>query len=176
MRIARVMLTRKCNFNCEYCCNQQPELLEKLGISFTPVNYMELLAEVSNCDGINITGGEPLLLMDTLTTLLSDIPNEKSVRIYTNGSLLTGSIALKLFKLGVKKFEIGLHTYDSIHYDVIRMALNTPHLFRFSVNKDEVVKFPFLKELEEVGCEINKWSMDECDNDDDVRLILKEEF
>lgn len=65
MKIARIIVTEKCNRNCHLCCMKMP---------FTTSNKKYLnLDTIKNYDQIIITGGEPLLLEDNLIQILRQI-------------------------------------------------------------------------------------------------------
>lgn len=171
MRIARVMVTKGCNFKCEYCCNEWDGMFE----SFKPITLHRLSEIAEDFDGINITGGEPLLLGGKLVKIISSIKNP-SIRLYTNGSLLTFEMYKYLVKAGVKKFEVGIHDLDRLMgTDLLELMLARPEMFRVSINEEYAKKINnFLNVLNMYEVEINLWKMDECDNADTDRFLLEE--
>ena len=69
----RLLITTKCYHNCLSCCNKQYDML-KIPVYDFKRKYSE----------VYITGGEPLLAGQTLTDVLSKIPDKtKQVILYT---------------------------------------------------------------------------------------------
>ena len=174
MTQARIMLTRDCNFKCPYCLNNR---LEELGITgIKKVGFDEAVLTLMSFDNINITGGEPLLKFHVLRSLCRNLIG-KSIRVYTNGSLLNEKRFTMLIDAGVNRFDIGLHFIGGSDYDkhfpppdVLGLAKRYPDKFRFLVCEDDMWVFgATLKQLE---CEIFVWKMDECNTVDDAKFEL----
>lgn len=90
-----VELTHKCNLSCKHCyiCagkNQQATIPTKQLLSFLKrLKHLRL-------QGIDLTGGEPLLHPDFFTILSFCIQTFEHVDLLTNGTLITEEIADKL--------------------------------------------------------------------------------
>lgn len=104
---ARIIITTKCNLNCEYCCNNIPEVNRYF--KNTKLEDINFDAYKNIC----ITGGEPMLSIDRIFKVL-DKSNCKNVYLYTNGLLLNRYAAKILTLKGVTAFNIGIHDINNI--------------------------------------------------------------
>lgn len=108
-----INLTSQCNFRCSYCfVEKKTKKMSKQLVNLMIENIF-LVAKKHNIQfiGINIAGGEPLLEIDLLKTLIIKFNSFKnsdqfkhiktSVSIITNASLLTEELALFLKAHGV---------------------------------------------------------------------------
>jgi pyruvate formate-lyase activating enzyme-like uncharacterized protein len=128
----------------------------------------------SDFDGINFTGGEPLLSFEKLTKLTKKF-SDKSVRVYTNGKLLTVQKYSILVSSGVDQFEIGIHEeYRNHENQTLRYLLKfNPKKFRISIHDEFAKTIPeFICFCEENGVQLNLWTMDDCENDDSERFLI----
>ena len=168
MKIARVMITKKCNLKCNYCCNEWDGMYD----TFKPTTESKLKEELKEYDGINITGGEPLLYGIRLVQFIRELEND-SIRIYTNGTLLTFDMFHYLVAAGIDKFEIGIHRGKMPDEEVKRLMITCSSYFRISINDEHAKEeIEFMKFAKRTGVEINEWKMDECDNDDTSRFLI----
>ncbi len=114
--------TYACNFRCVYCDNEFPvgkmsEEVERRVAAFVS-------KVVSNYDHINLSwyGGEPLLCMETVNRLTSEIRKTCEINgktmgsfIATNGYLLDRESARKLVESGVTHFHITIDGTQQFH-------------------------------------------------------------
>ncbi len=108
-------LTERCNWSCKHCYRNAREFKE---LSFkqlqdTFIQVLELFSALHipmSRAYINIGGGEPLLRKDLFKFLefLNKSRDYMTIRIMTNGSLITNSIAKDLKKVGVKAVQVSL--------------------------------------------------------------------
>lgn len=86
---ARILITTKCNYSCEYCCNNQYQFNKKFfQCSLNEVGF-------SKYENICITGGELLLDMSLIRNLYPYIKDKTNI-LYSNGVLLTKEKAIEI--------------------------------------------------------------------------------
>ncbi|MEI8339365.1 MAG: 4Fe-4S cluster-binding domain-containing protein [bacterium] len=77
--IARLIITFTCNRACQGCCNSYSSILNR-------AEYIDDVSEISGFNSICLTGGEPLLNIDSTINILQAVkikcPNSK-VYLYT---------------------------------------------------------------------------------------------
>lgn len=86
-----LMLTNKCNLECEYCCSSSsPNIKEDNKINSKNINKIVELINKMNIRKIEITGGEPLIHKDIIK-IINEIHynTEATISLQTNGILLT---------------------------------------------------------------------------------------
>ena len=100
-----ITLGRDCNFNCKYCLqdegfSHQRVAVEKPKLSDKLIKFLDEYKYGHT--KIMLWGGEPLLYMDSIKTLLERYGNKFSWGTITNGSLLTEEIVELLGKYNVQ--------------------------------------------------------------------------
>lgn len=108
-----LFVTAKCTNNCPLCCNREYNIKE------IPVVQVDELAKAGT---LCITGGEPLLFINKVSSLIDDYryinPKEKKVYIYTSGCNTLLKAVIKLsdkidgFSIGPKSF----YDWSNIEY------------------------------------------------------------
>lgn len=139
-------LTHKCNQRCLHCYNQSG--MEANSKSDLPIERWKELAREAGELGVfecTISGGEPLLLGDSLFEIL-DIFAEYDIRIrlITNGMLLTQDVLDKLKKYRIKWLQVSIDGSRPELHDYIR---GTDGAFRKAIAAANLVKtngFPLL--------------------------------
>jgi len=85
----RLILTRKCNYSCSYCCNNIPEITNEI-VSMTDQEIYNYLKYNINIKNVCITGGEIFLEKEAenliFIHLLLFLFPDKNFYFYTNGS------------------------------------------------------------------------------------------
>ncbi len=117
-----------CNCSCFYCPSQQDDI----GVPTTntlpfdkTVDYLDYVEKFA-FKGVGISGGEPLLTLNLTLEYIERIKKRFGERIYlwmyTNGTLLTEDIILKLEQAGLDeiRFDIGATNY---HLAKARLAV-----------------------------------------------------
>lgn len=178
MKVARILVGLACNFNCSYCCNNIPEVNSKfIGIG------IEKAMDIAMDDKypyINISGGEPLLPCNfNRTTVLITLAKKfnKSVRLYTNGSLLSEAVFDKLCGLDIDRIEVGVHEeYGLPHKDAILMMNSYPEFFKVFIEKGNAEKLEYKGEnfsqlLEDWGVEVERFTINDCETEEDIFLV-----
>jgi len=120
-----------------------------------------------------ITGGEPLLRMDLVEKVCRRLPKGKTVILYTNGLLLTPLNAKHIESLGVQYVNVGLHiptSFKQLIPSVLEATRETKLGVRFhaqDIYKDWLTsEFP--------GVSFRFWKMNNCDRENEDRIVLKE--
>ncbi len=84
-KIAAVIFTQGCNFQCGFCHN--PDLIEIKKGGVTPADvYKYLETRIGKLDGVVITGGEPLIQNDLKTFIERVKKMGLLIKLDTNGS------------------------------------------------------------------------------------------
>jgi GTP 3',8-cyclase len=116
----RISITQRCNLRCAYChregevqrANAQAEKMtreEIVRITKTAVNL--------GIARVKLTGGEPLMRQDVVEVIreIAAIPGLRDLSMTTNG-LLLDTLAVPLFKAGLKRVNISLPTLNPETY------------------------------------------------------------
>lgn len=101
MKFASIYIGNNCNANCEYCHREDSAIPENDQLNIPKL--LDALDELNITKHLRILGGEPLLYMDDLRILISEIKKRRnglSVNIATNGILLEKHVD-ELNSLGV---------------------------------------------------------------------------
>ncbi len=108
--------TLQCHRDCFYCIDYtrwQPKAGATHGIEY--LTDKDALASKRKLKCAAITGGEPLLDLDTTYAMLSKLkelfPNVHT-RLYTSGDLATVDVLKKLQKLGLQEIRFSIKYYD----------------------------------------------------------------
>ena len=123
-----LFINGKCNCRCFYCPAQQDDI----GVPTTntlpfprTADYLDYI-ERFGFKGVSISGGEPLLTLNLTLEFIEKIKNKFGEKIYlwmyTNGTLITDDIILKLEQAGLDeiRFDIGATNY---HLDKASLAV-----------------------------------------------------
>lgn len=119
-----LFINNRCNCHCFYCpvAQTNDRLPETQGLSFsTPEPYIAYLQRFG-FKGASISGGEPLLsfdlTLDFITKIKRTFGDQIYLWLYTNGKLLTESMAGKMANAGL----------DEIRFDLSATSYNTRFL------------------------------------------------
>ncbi len=94
----RVVLTDRCNLDCDFCCMKDKEIFD----SFKLCSPFHVAA--SDFEEIAITGGEPLMEPEKLVQficLIKYFNKNAKIYLYTNGDLLSIETAQTLLTAGL---------------------------------------------------------------------------
>jgi hypothetical protein len=84
MKKLRLLITKQCNRNCEGCCNKEYDL-----------DALPICTSFNGYDEIILTGGEPMLKVDTVLKVIKKIRKENSlakIYMYTAKADVLGEI------------------------------------------------------------------------------------
>lgn len=102
----RVVITDECNLSCDFCCMKD----EKIHDSFEDSTALWIAQQMHK--EVSITGGEPLLVLPKVVMFSQIVryfnPNVK-LWLYTNGELLTKSVARTLKLVGFDGISVSPH-------------------------------------------------------------------
>jgi hypothetical protein len=105
-----------------------------------------------------------------LEIVLLTIPTTKTKVLYTNGLLLTQSIATRLERCGLNAINIGIHnidTFSAVEEQVLEALKFTKIKPRFHVWD----KYTIANHSNHSN--IKYWKLDDCDRTNEERLILE---
>jgi pyruvate-formate lyase-activating enzyme len=162
-KIARVIITTECNLACSYCCNKLPEIQE----SFKMTTFDEFIK--MDFDIFNISGGEPMLNINKLLRLLTEL-NKKECKIYlyTNG-LITDRIN-EIAPL-IDGVNIGAHSNQ--HFAALGAEQWKKYIrnVRYHVQENKLEN-DVRERLNENNISIKEWKLNECNNTKEERFII----
>jgi uncharacterized protein len=130
-----IFVTQECNLNCSFCYSQN-----KQSPSFTDSDFKNLThqipftAENNKIQGVSFTGGEALLEIDKLYSLIHNVtqnPNIKHTWLYTNGLLLNDDILTTLAGLGLDEIRFNAAATNYNHPYVLKMMKKASGLFKW---------------------------------------------
>ena len=120
-RLNQVFLavTKKCPFQCEHCSAWDTLNLKDV---LEAKDFQPILEEVYSLgvSQLYFTGGEPLLKIELLESLISKIPKNVKSWIATSGFPLTSEKALQLKKAGLTGVFISLVHYEAERHNSFR--------------------------------------------------------
>jgi uncharacterized protein len=141
MKTLLVVLSEKCNLNCSYC---GVDKWSKKAID--PYLYLEEFRRLraqhpDETIKIDFFGGEPLLQMDLIKTILDEVKKDGNIKLFmpTNGLLLDEDKADFLVENDI---EVSI-SFDGLWQDTNRLQLNgKPTLDRFFEKKEMFKRLP----------------------------------
>lgn len=83
MKTARIIINKKCNRSCHYCCNEQDNTVVDGAVPFTHIGIMHQF------EAAVITGGEPMLFPHLVKSFVQQIKALKNVPIYMYSATFT---------------------------------------------------------------------------------------
>lgn len=87
VKLVSVYLTPKCNFDCSYC-DRSFVRTKKVGNAKNTDSIVSTLSHFPNLTSVSFHGGEPLLMVDTIASVIDQLDPKYKVVITTNGSLI----------------------------------------------------------------------------------------
>lgn len=139
-KIGSVVLetTSKCNLNCQYCYNIHKIPGGPRGIvgSFRKAKKtLSKLFSIADVERITMSGGEPFLLERFLELVLYCRMKGKRVLVISNGTSGKKEQYQSLIDIGVKTFEIPLHSTVAAEHDQMTASQGSWHKVRRSIEK-----------------------------------------
>jgi len=120
LRLVAWELTGACNLKCVHCRASAVE--RPLPNEFSTDEAIRLIDEISSISSpiLILTGGEPLLRPDIYD--IAAYGNKKGLRVVmgSNGTLITSSVAKKLYRAGIQRVAISLESADAKIHDEFR--------------------------------------------------------
>ena len=109
----RISVTQRCNNHCSYCHKEGEVQLANASAEKMTLQEIVYIAKIAINLGIariKLTGGEPLMRLDLpeIVREISRLPGLKDLSLTTNGILLIGGAAKKLYDSGLKRVNISL--------------------------------------------------------------------
>lgn len=147
MRIG-LMLTDTCNFQCKHCMVNST--LEPRIADDSVINRFYEIVEYNKPDTVCIVGGEPLLFLDKVEEIVSNVrPYCDSILIYSNGTfLLDKSKRERISSLGVQiRISKTNHHKEFWGSEIEELISNSPYI-QIDGNNGEVSVFPRGRALE----------------------------
>ncbi len=113
-------LTKGCNLRCIHCRASATELSSPSDLSTqTARDIIDQIAQISS-PILVLSGGEPLFRTDIFQLARYGTDKGLRVALATNGTLVTKTVAQKIFDSGVKRVAISLDGADAATHDTFR--------------------------------------------------------
>ena len=139
--------TSVCNLKCRYCYNiwkiPGTSGFEQFNSYKQARKTLNKLFKIADVNQVTFTGGEPLIAERFNELVLFTRMKKKSVAIITNGNKATASEYKQIFDLGVKLFELPLHSPTEKEHDYMT---DTTGSWQKSLNS--------IKSLKEIGAQV----------------------
>ena len=133
-----LQVTRNCTLECEHCMRGNREI-----VNMNPIILDEIFKDVKRVGMLLLTGGEPLIAIQTLEHLVYLLKTEQvevnKITIVTNGTILSDRV-LKL-----------LHDLQDCSYLVLRMSTNIFHNLELHKKNLEAIRDRNLKVISNNG-------------------------
>lgn len=113
----RFIATSMCNYGCDYCHNEwEPKTRPETGLESDLIIGLITAAKELGAEEVDITGGEPLLKIDRVETILRTATElDMWTNLTTNGYFL-GDHAETLREVGLKEMHVHVPSLDSNKY------------------------------------------------------------
>lgn len=112
------------------------------------------------------------MFLDRIGQVVSRILNNQLIILYSNGILMTNEIAQYLDNLGIHAVNIGLH-YPKSFKNIIRNVTKCTEGTKLSVRFHVWENYKSMNlEQEFPNAHFKYWQMDECDRDNEERVVL----
>lgn len=158
----RIILTKKCMYNCEFCHKEGLKREANTILSKENIDYIYTIANKSlGIKKVNLTGGEPLLREDIIEIVKSLKEKRAIIDITTNGYYLD-----KYSDIGkyINRINISLHTLDKKEYEKLNGKVNSYEKVIANIKKiramyptlDIVINMTLLKDINSSNIEIKK--------------------
>ncbi|MDX1971655.1 MAG: radical SAM protein [Candidatus Sumerlaeia bacterium] len=115
-----IYITEQCNLRCKHCAVVEGVMPKDRITTADVLRLMEEYSRIMPEGTIAILGGEPFMHPDIITLLEAACRSIKTVRISTNGSYITPSVAEKLGPLTNLQLQVSLDGADEQMHDFIR--------------------------------------------------------
>lgn len=128
-------LTCRCNLHCVMCytdCFNEPERIRHELSTADVLRILDELAE-AGCLELCLTGGEPLTRSDFFDIYEGAIHRGFLVTLFTNGTLITESIADRLAALPPHRIEISLHGMTDTTFEQVTLGRGSFHRCRQAI-------------------------------------------
>jgi MoaA/NifB/PqqE/SkfB family radical SAM enzyme len=114
-----VSVTNKCPLSCEHC-SAWDELNKKERLSVPGIKTIVQRFQEKGTSQMYITGGEPLVRVDDVSSILSVATKNTEFWVLTSGFNLTAENALKLKKAGLTGIVISLDHFEPAKHNLFR--------------------------------------------------------
>ena len=114
-----IAITKKCPYKCEHCF-EWDDLNQQESLSLTDLKkIISRFQDLGTCQ-IQLTGGEPMLIVDSMVEIVSSSKPGTEFSIFTSGYGLTAENAVKLKKAGITTVFISLDHVDPVFHNRFR--------------------------------------------------------
>lgn len=120
-----IEITNRCQLSCKYCYRMNNRMMNPDQGMMSYENFIRAVDQIKGARRLNINGGgEPLLHRDLvkMLTYVNDNSIARSVRIFTNGMLLTPEMADNILAAGVDFIGISLDGSDAESQESLRLG------------------------------------------------------
>jgi MoaA/NifB/PqqE/SkfB family radical SAM enzyme len=130
LQVIQMAITTRCPLKCEHCFEwknlNQPETFSQDELQMMIRKFQQ-----TGCAQFHLSGGEPLVNIDRLTTLVTTSERSSEFYVLTSGLNLTAFNAKKLKESGITGVIISIDHYDPAMHDIFR---GSDHAFSNAIN------------------------------------------
>jgi len=112
-------ITKRCHLKCEHCF-EWDSLNDQETLTLPDINNIVAKFQEKGTAQIQITGGEPLLMVDEIVQILEAAKPATDFWIFTSGHHLTPENAMKLKNAGLTGVVVSLDHYDAAIHNQFR--------------------------------------------------------
>jgi MoaA/NifB/PqqE/SkfB family radical SAM enzyme len=120
LRYVDVSVSTKCNLNCQHCFAAAFEYAEGEQLTLDQWDDITRQCMKLGSASFGITGGEPLMYEQLMPLIERMQPSRNLITINSNGTLLTESLAERLYEAGVDVFQFSLDSFEEEEHDFFR--------------------------------------------------------
>ncbi len=161
----RIIISLKCNMHCSHCCNKK----ERFNSQFQEKKFSDI--DFSMYKNVCVTGGEPFFYRNRMFSVLDKIPQDKSIYIYTNGTLINDlDISLLLHYTNLKCVNIGVHTLKQL--ERVNKNLERKLPVRFMARDIYCNKLLMMYPERLSKDNLKSWAIDQCDMSNEDWVLL----
>lgn len=132
-------LTSQCNYRCSFCSNEDGKVMLNEPVQVEAMTRaLKELGEadraLSMFDEIYFTGGEPLLVLESLLEIAQSLPKSVSIHLSTNGLFLEQKVLDRLLQVGLAGIKLSYDTASPTQLPRIRAGAKQEDLERIEAN------------------------------------------
>ncbi|MFW6002181.1 MAG: radical SAM protein [archaeon] len=126
-----------CNLSCYLCDSKFSWKQNKL--NYIEVSQQDLFKQISNCNRIVVTGGEPLICSNNqlVESIVQNFGIAKSIEIETNGTIVPSKATLDFFK----NYNVQLNISPKINIQQENNGDTFPYIIKHLKNQNYIIKF-----------------------------------
>jgi molybdenum cofactor biosynthesis enzyme MoaA len=172
MKNCKLVITKKCNLKCSYCCMKNPKILQTFQSFPSNLKDKDSVLDyiLNNYTSVTVTGGEPFVDFHRIYRLIANLevnkdylpkPKLKAIYVYTNGLLIESDQLKKLKWFSLFK---GLNiSYHYKHLNLEQIAIYNQIIPVRLWVQDSKITSEITKFCKKYQISLKIWTKDDCD-------------